>query len=193
MEKRDFRVLIADDDESVRDVVADIITREGYKVDTATDGNQAMDRILHGRFDLIITDLKMPGASGLDVLKRALSLDPDTSVVIITAFATLQSALEAVHEGAYDYVTKPFRLEEMLVTVGNAFKRTQLIAQNRFLLEKLRGGPENGDAISSLERLARLRELGVVDDEEFARLKSKIMNGSAETSATRSGNDRKQQ
>jgi two-component system response regulator PilR (NtrC family) len=193
MEKRDFRVLIADDDESVRDVVADIITREGYKVDTATDGNQAMDRILHGRFDLIITDLKMPGASGLDVLKRALSLDPDTSVVIITAFATLQSALEAVHEGAYDYVTKPFRLEEMLVTVGNAFKRTQLIAQNRFLLEKLRGGSDNGDTISSLERLARLRELGVVDEEEFARLKEKIMNGSAETSETHSGNNRKKQ
>lgn len=175
MEKSDFRVLVADDDESVRDVVNDVIAREGYTVTSAPDGTEALSKILHGAFHLIITDLKMPGASGLEILKRSLSLDPDASVVIITAYATLHSALEAVKEGAYDYVTKPFRLDEMLVTVGNAFKRAQLIEQNRFLLGKLRGGVNDGDTLSSLERLVKLKELGVLDETEFAELKERIL------------------
>jgi len=178
MEKKDFRVLIADDDESVRDVVADVVAREGYTVDTAEDGSEALSKILHGGFHLIITDLKMPGASGLEILKQTLSLDPDASVVIITAYATLHSALEAVKEGAYDYVTKPFRLDEMLVTVGNAFKRAQLIEQNRFLLGKLRGGVQDGDTLTRLERLAKLRELGVLDEAEFRELKARILEAS---------------
>jgi len=175
MEKSDFRVLIADDDESVRDVVKDVIAREGFTVTSASDGTDALSKILHGGFHLIISDLKMPGASGLEILKRSLSLDPDASVVIITAYATLHSALEAVKEGAYDYVTKPFRLDEMLVTVGNAYKRAQLIEQNRFLLGKLRGGVNEGDTLSSLERLVKLKELGVLNEGEFAELKERIL------------------
>ncbi len=176
MEKHDFKILVADDDESVREVVSDIISREGFAVDSAEDGTDALTKILKGRYHLIITDLKMPGADGLEILKRSLSLDPDTSVVIITAYATLQSALEAVKEGAYDYVTKPFRLEELLVTVGNAFKRAQLIDQNKFLLDKLRGEDTRLDSLNSLERLARLKESGIIDDAEFMALKSKIMD-----------------
>lgn len=179
MNKEEFRVLVADDDESVRDVVADVITREGYPVETAVDGNDALTRILHGRYHLIITDLKMPGSSGLEILKRSLSLDPDTSVIIITAYATLQSALEAVKEGAYDYVTKPFRLDEMLVTVSNAFKRAQLIQQNRFLIDKLRGYDGKTDTLGSLERLVKLKEVGAVTEAEFTALKDQIMSGTS--------------
>ena len=175
MEKDEFRVLVADDDESVRDLVSDIVIREGYTVETAADGSEALTRILNSRFHLIITDLKMPGATGLAILKRALSLDPDTSVVIITAYATIKSALEAVKEGAYDYVTKPFRMDEMLVTVWNAYKRAQLIDQNHSLLANLRGKRKGNNMLHSLERLAKLKKLGVLDDPEFIALKNKII------------------
>lgn len=171
---------MADDDESVRNLVADIISREGYSVETANDGSEALNKVLHGGFHLIITDLKMPGASGLEILKRTLTLDPDASVVIITAYATLHSALEAVKDGAYDYVTKPFRLEEMLVTVGNAFKRASLIEQNRFLLGKIRGGEGDCDTLNSLERLVKLKELGVLAEPEFNDLKSRILKAAKE-------------
>jgi len=180
MEKNEFKVLVADDDESVRDVVADVINREGFPVEVAVDGTDALNKILHGHYHLIITDLKMPGASGLEILKSALSLDADSSVIIITAYATLQSALEAVKEGAYDYVTKPFRLDEMLVTVGNAFKRSQLLEQNRYLLDKLRGVDRSADTLGSLERLVKLRETGAIDEEEFSSLKDQILRESEE-------------
>jgi len=177
MEKNDFRILVVDDDESVREVVKDMLTREGFVVDTATDGRDAQARILGGAYHLIITDLMMPGADGLEVLKSALSLDPDTSVIIITAYATLQSALEAVREGAYDYVTKPFRLEEMLVTVGNAFKRTKLIQQNHFLMGKLKeANIRQYDPVKRLERLSKLKEQGFVNDDEFFALKEKVID-----------------
>lgn len=177
MEKNDFRILIVDDDESVREVVCDMLSREGYFVDVAQDGRDAQARILEGSYHLIITDLMMPGADGLEVLKSALSLDPDTSVIIITAYATLQSALEAVREGAYDYVTKPFRLEEMLVTVGNAFKRAKLIEQNAFLLGKLKEmGRIKNDPVQRLERLSKLKNQGFVDEEEFYALKEQVID-----------------
>ena len=171
------RILIVDDDESVRDVVKDMLVREGYVVDVAVDGRDAQARILEGAYHLIITDLMMPGADGLEVLKSALSLDPDTSVIIITAYATLQSALEAVREGAYDYVTKPFRLEEMLVTVGNAFKRTKLIEQNHFLLGKLKEvGRMKNDPVRRLERLSKLKAQGFVNEDEFYALKAEVID-----------------
>lgn len=177
MEKNEFRIMVVDDDESVREVVRDMLVREGYVVDTAVDGRDAQARILAGGYHLIITDLMMPGADGLEVLKSALSLDPDTSVIIITAYATLQSALEAVREGAYDYVTKPFRLEEMLVTVGNAFKRTKLILQNHFLLGKLKeAASRKYDPVQRLERLSKLRAQGFVNDDEFFALKERVID-----------------
>ncbi len=175
MKKEDFRILVADDDESVRDLLADIITRENYTVEIAADGNEALTSILHKQFHLVITDLKMSGATGLEILKRTMSLDPDTSVVIITAYATIKSALEAVKEGAYDYVTKPFRMDEMLVTIRNAYRRAQLIEQNNSLLANLRGKRKEDDPLNSLERLVRLKETGKINDSEFVVLKKKII------------------
>ncbi len=177
MDKSEFKILVADDDESVMEVVKDMLTREGYVVEEAVDGRDAQARILEGAYHLIITDLVMPRADGLAVLKSALSLDPDTAIIIITAYATLQSALEAVREGAYDYVTKPFRLEEMLVTVGNAFKRARLIQQNKFLLGKLReSGNSRGDPVKRLERLSKLKDGGFVNEDEFYALKEKVID-----------------
>lgn len=181
MEKEEFRILVADDDESVRDVLSDIIIRERYAVETASDGSEALARILHSQFHLIITDLKMSGATGLEILKRAMSLDPDTSVVIITAYATIQSAIKAVKEGAYDYVTKPFRMDEMLVTIRNAYRRAELIEQKHSLLANLRGKRKEDEPLNSLERLVKLKKTGAINDSEFAILKNKIIK--KETSA----------
>ncbi len=175
MEKEEFRILVADDDESVRDLLSDIIIREKYTVETAADGSEALTRILHSQFHLIITDLKMSGATGLEILKRAVSLDPDTSVVIITAYATIQSALKAVKEGAYDYVTKPFRMDEMLVTIGNAYRRAQLIEQKNSLLANIRGKRKEDDPLNSLERLVKLKKMGAIDESEFAALKNRVI------------------
>ncbi len=176
MRKEDFNILIADDDPSVRDLVADFLSSEGYTVDTAADGEEAVEKVLYSSYPLVIADIRMPGASGLQVLEKVLSRDPDASVILITAYATLDSAIKAVEDGAYDYVMKPFRMDELAVTVGNAFLKAGLLEENRYLLSKIRND-NGGDPLERLERLSRLRTNGVVTEDEFTALKEKVIDG----------------
>ncbi len=134
-----FRILVADDDESLRRVMEFNLKQEGYEVKTVPDGAQALELLRKERFDLLLSDMKMPGLSGLELLMRALELDREIKVVLITAYATVSQAVEAVKLGAFDYLTKPFEKEELIVTIQKALQFKRLETENVELRSRLDG------------------------------------------------------
>ena len=134
-----FRILVADDDESLRRVMEFSLKQEGYDVKTVADGAQALEQLKSERFDLLLSDMKMPGLSGLELLMRALELDREIKVILITAYATVQQAVEAVKLGAFDYLTKPFEKEELSVTIQKALQFKHLERENLELRSRLDG------------------------------------------------------
>lgn len=133
-----IKILVADDDRGIREVLEDFLKNEGCDVKTAKDGSETLEKAKSEKFDIVVADLMMPGADGLEILKSCKQLDPDILFIMITAYSSLETALTAIKEGAYDYVTKPFRLEEMQIAIKNGSDRVKLIRQNRMLVEDLR-------------------------------------------------------
>ena len=126
-------MLVVDDDESLRRVTQLQLEEAGYQVRTASNGAEALALIEEDTPALVITDLKMPGLSGLEVLKRIRDSHPEITVVMITAFGTVQTAVEAMKAGAYDYITKPIDYEELVVVVKRAMERQRLVEEVRTL------------------------------------------------------------
>ena len=114
------RILIVDDEEAVRDLLAKTLTMADYEAETAADGPAALDRLRAAEYDLLITDLKMPGMDGLSVIREARRIRPDLAVIIITGYSTEASAIEAINLGVAGYLTKPFRLPRILATTARA-------------------------------------------------------------------------
>ena len=133
-----LKTLIVDDDKKLRSLLNSLLVEEGDAVTTCGDGSDAIGKCREEKFDLIITDLVMPGANGIEVLKEARKLYSDTLVILITGYASLETAIEAIREGAYDYITKPFKLEEFKIVVHNARERIALVIENHRLLQMLR-------------------------------------------------------
>lgn len=127
------RILIVDDQELMRDSLAATLAREGHEVVAANDGAVAITRLGAGRFDLMITDLKMPKMTGIELLAEARRLHPDMPVVMMTAFATIQTAVEAMKLGAYDYIQKPFDGEEIKLLVERTLEHNRLKLENQAL------------------------------------------------------------
>src|SRR5689334_14495838 len=113
-------ILVVDDDESVRDVVQMQLEELGYQVLTAASAREGLSLVDEHSPSLVITDLKMPGESGMDVLRNLRAEHPDIVVVMVTAFGTIQTAVEAMKSGAYDYVTKPIDFDELVLIVNRA-------------------------------------------------------------------------
>jgi len=120
------RVLVVDDDESLRRVTEVQLQQGGYQVRTAACGRDALELLQKGPVEVVVTDLKMPGMSGLDLLKRIRADYPETVVIMVTAFGTIETAVEAMRAGAYDYVTKPVHIDELKLTLGRAMEHVQL-------------------------------------------------------------------
>lgn len=114
------RVLVVDDEASIRELLAKTLALAEYDVDTAPDGRAAIERLRLGRYDLLIADLKMPGLDGLSLIREARRLDADLPVIIITGFSTESSAIEAVNLGVSGYLTKPFRVPQVLAAAARA-------------------------------------------------------------------------
>jgi excisionase family DNA binding protein len=114
------RILVVDDEQAVRDLLAKTLTMADYDVDTAPDGPAALDRLRAAEYDLLITDLKMPGMDGLSVIREARRIRQDLAVVIITGYSTEASAIEAINLGVAGYLTKPFRLPRILAAAARA-------------------------------------------------------------------------
>ena len=130
-------LLVADDDPGLRESLERTLTREGYRVLLASDGRAALERVQGGGIDLIVTDLKMPGLTGLELLRAAKAIAPDLDVILLTAFGTVEEAVKAMKDGAYDFLTKPFRREQLLKLIDKALERRQLIEKNKALQQRL--------------------------------------------------------
>ena len=120
------RILVADDHDSLRRGIVRALTEAGHEVEEAADGNAAIERLHGNQFDIVLSDLKMGGSDGLDVLRTARSLQPSTAVILMTAFGSVQTAVEALKIGAFDYVQKPFEIEEMEVKIEKAMELRRL-------------------------------------------------------------------
>jgi DNA-binding NtrC family response regulator len=161
-----LEALIVDDDGEIRELLAEHVRSRGLKVGVAGDGRAAIEAIKRspGQFGLILCDLHLPGAGGLEVLQAARAANPNCSVVIITGYASLDSAIQAVRLGAYDYVTKPFSLGQIDVILRRVQDRNALELENRRLLQRLEGS-DGGHGVamsaSSTVATARLGQLEV--------------------------------
>jgi len=134
---RQIKILVVDDDKAIADILKDLLSDKKRSVDVCHDGLEAIESIQKEPYDLIITDLVLPKVGGLDVLKYAKETKPDAVVIIITGYASLETALQAIKEGAYDYIRKPCKLEEIKIVVENAIDKIMLNRENRELLRKL--------------------------------------------------------
>jgi two-component system, NtrC family, response regulator AtoC len=133
-------LMVLDDQELMRDSLREVLTRAGYRVRAFAEPKEALKSLKSGAFDLLISDMKMPEMDGLEVLGRAKKAQPDLAVLVITAYGTVETAVEAMRRGAYDYIQKPFRPEEIEMLVAKALEHRRLVAENRFLREELRAG-----------------------------------------------------
>ena len=115
-----LEVLVLDDEPIVGSRIKPSLEKAGYKVEIMTDSQKAMEKIKQKRFDIVVTDFKMSRVSGLDLLRAQKELWPDTEVIIITGYATLETAREAMQSGVYDFMAKPFRLQELKEVIGRA-------------------------------------------------------------------------
>ncbi len=133
------KILIVDDEEGMRKLLARVLIKHGYDAVIAGSGEEALALVETDTFDLIITDIKMPGMDGLELLNEIKSFDPDLPIIVITAYGTVESAVQALRAGAYDYITKPFETDEIHLTVAKVFEHERLLAENRYLHEQLDG------------------------------------------------------
>ena len=131
------KVLVVDDEEYIRNILAEFLTLEGYAVHTAPDGSVAIAELRHSPYDLVITDLKMPKLGGLDLLKEITARCPETLTIIMTGFGTVETAIDAMKQGAYDYILKPFKTEAMVHVVQRGLEKRRLAAENLRLREAL--------------------------------------------------------
>jgi two-component system response regulator HydG len=152
-------LLVADDDPGLRESLERTLTREGYRVVLASDGRAALERVQAGGVDLIVTDLRMPGLTGLELLRAAKAIRPDVDVILLTAFGTVEEAVKAMKDGAYDFLTKPFRREQLLKLVDKALERRDLIEQNKALKKQLEDIRAKGQMIGASPSFRRMLTL----------------------------------
>ena len=156
------RVLVVDDEAGLREMLRVLLTRAGYAVSVADGQSHAVEMLRSGDpFDVVITDLSMPDGSGMGVLHEARSCDESTQVVMITAYATTAQAVQAMREGAYDYVQKPFKNDELLAVIEKAADKSSIVDQNRTLRRHLQQGFSSGDIVgksAAIQHVMRLVE-----------------------------------
>ncbi len=132
-ENQDIHILVVDDERDIRDGCERILGRRGYKVSKAENGEEAVDLVDKSPFAIVLLDLKMPGMDGLEVLGRIRDSHPDTMVIVITGFATVETAIEAMKRGAYDFIPKPFKPDQLRIVVDRAIERKRLSDEARRL------------------------------------------------------------
>lgn len=136
--KSQIRMLIAEDDEILGTMLRDFLQKPERELQVKKNGQEAIRDFKNQPYDIVIADLMLPGADGLQVLKEVKARYPECEVIIITGYASLDTAIQAIRGGAYDYIRKPFKLEELEVAVKNASEKILLIRENRHLLQKLK-------------------------------------------------------
>jgi two-component system response regulator PilR (NtrC family) len=153
------RILVVDDERSMREFLEILFRREGYDVVTAGDVDGALTAVESDDYDIVITDIQMPDRSGLELLHAVREVAPETAVIMITAFATTETAIQAMKEGAYDYITKPFKVDEIRVVVEKALEKQLLATENRRLRSELRTQRRYRSLIGNGAAMQRIYEL----------------------------------
>ena len=143
-----MKILVADDDSNLRKVLVSELIEEGFKVDVAESGTKAVTLLESDEYDVLLLDLTMPGLGGMEVLKKIKTLDLPTEVVILTGNATISTAVEAMKLGAYDYLTKPFKLVELRAVLGKAYEKKELSHENLILKEQIKRESETQKIIT---------------------------------------------
>ncbi len=138
-QKEDVKILVVDDEDYMRDIVKQALEEAGFQVEQASDGKTAISMIRQYAYDVVITDLRLPGLTGESILEEALAIFPETIVIIMTGFGNIQTAVEAIRRGAYDYLPKPFQLDEMVMRVEKGLEERQIKTENSLLRSELHG------------------------------------------------------
>jgi diguanylate cyclase (GGDEF)-like protein len=133
----EVKLLIVDDETDMCETLAYLFRGKGYRTDIATMGCQAAERIKNANYDLVVTDIRLPDKNGMELVDLAREVSPDTAIIIITAFASVETAIKALNDGACGYLVKPFDLKELVVTAEKALERQRLIMENKCLLAEL--------------------------------------------------------
>src|SRR5438132_7046569 len=159
MSRRKGVVLIIDDEEEIRESIEVLLTSEGWTMETASSGEEGLKKIEANLYDVVLLDLMLPGKSGMEIQKDIKQIDPTLPVVIITAIGALETAVTAIKEGSYDYVTKPWNNEKLVVIVTNAIKQRQLMSENLQLRRALKERFGYSNIIGKSEKLLRVLDM----------------------------------
>jgi two-component system nitrogen regulation response regulator NtrX len=130
-------ILIVDDEKAIRKTLSEILSYEGYRIDEAGDGEEGIRKFRDKEYDVILCDIKMPKMDGIEFLDKAKELNPDIPIIMISGHGTIETAVEAVKKGAYDYISKPPDLNRLLITIRNAMDKTSLVAETKVLKRKV--------------------------------------------------------
>jgi two-component system, NtrC family, response regulator PilR len=159
MEDNKNKIIVIDDEPGMREFLEIMLQKDGYIVETASDGPEAMDKIDNALFDLAITDIQMPVMNGIEVLKKINEKSPDTTVIMITAYASHETAIEAMKLGAYDYITKPFKIDEIKLVIKKALDKKKLERENTRLRKELETQYGFGNIIGRSPSIVKVFEL----------------------------------
>ncbi len=138
MTDRTAAILVIDDEENMRHMLSAMLSRQGYEVTTAAEGRMGLERMSESEYDFILCDIKMPGMDGMAFLKKSRSLDHGATIIMMSAFGNIDLAIDAMKLGAYDYISKPFKNDEVLLTLKKAQEREQLLRENRHLKQQVK-------------------------------------------------------
>jgi two-component system response regulator PilR (NtrC family) len=153
------RVLVVDDERSMQEFLEIFLRSEGYEVETAGDIQSALIQLENDDFDVVITDIQMPGGTGIELLHATHEFSPETVVIMITAYASTETAIAAMKEGAYDYITKPFKVDELRIVLEKAVEKKLLVGENRRLRSELRVRARDRSIIGNSQPMQRVFDL----------------------------------
>lgn len=153
------RILIVDDESSMRDMLSILLKKEKYEITTASNCAKALGLLDKEIFDLIITDIKMPNGSGMDILKAVKKISNNTVVIMMTAYGTTENAVEAMKLGAYDYIIKPFKVDEVKLVIKNALEKRKLKEENQILKKELKELSSYANIIGNSKNINKIFEL----------------------------------
>lgn len=151
------KILIVDDEKSIRKTLRDILEFEKYTVDEAVDGLDCLVKLKQNKYDILILDIKMPKMDGMEALERIQILAPDTPIIMISGHATIDTAVEAVKKGAFDFISKPPDLNRLLITIRNAMDKSSLISEKKVLQKKVTKG-KTKEIIGSSEAIEKIKD-----------------------------------
>src|SRR6476660_6781931 len=130
-------ILIIDDEKAIRKTLTEILSFEGYKIEEASDGEEGLKRFKEKTYDLVLCDIKMPKLDGIEFLQKAGEANPDIPIIMISGHGNIETAVEAVKKGAYDYISKPPDLNRLLITIRNAMDKGSLVTETKVLKRRV--------------------------------------------------------